>query len=414
MIGTPASAPAVLPWLLSGPPASAGPEPLTAHTARLGPEPAAGPHLIAALADGGLRGRGGARFPAWRKWEVVAQRSCGRAEVVVNGGEGEPASGKDHALMLLRPHLVLDGASLAARSVGATEVVVYVNRSFVEASASLRTAIGERRRAGDRTRFRLVEGPGGYVSGEETAVVRFLNGGEAKPAFTPPRPFESGVRGRPTLVQNVETLSLAALIARFGPSWFRSAGTAASPGPLLVTVGGAVARPGVYEIAHGAALAGVAAMAGGDAAAAPGVLLGGCFGRWVPGHQAAAVVLDDDALAHRGMGLGCGVVTVLHPAACGVAETAGLLEFMAGASSGQCGPCLYGLASVAATVRAVAGARGHRDDLWRLRHWSEQLEQGRGACKHPDGAVALLRSALVAFEGDFDHHVRHGSCGNRR
>lgn len=199
------------------------------HVASLGPCPQWGPEFIASLRESGLRGRGGARFPTWRKWEAVAQRARGRGVVLVNGAEGEPLSWKDRILMAGRPHLVLDGALAAAAAVGASEIVLYVNATFGDVLAALRSALAERPELRQRRApaVRLVEAPPRYIAGEETAAVNFVNGREAIPSFTPPRPFERGVGGRPTLVQNVETLALAALIARFGPQWFRSAGTPA-------------------------------------------------------------------------------------------------------------------------------------------------------------------------------------------
>ncbi|HKF76790.1 MAG TPA: NADH-ubiquinone oxidoreductase-F iron-sulfur binding region domain-containing protein [Candidatus Dormibacteraeota bacterium] len=417
MIATAAPALPTLPWLLAGPGPGAGPEPLTSHLARLGPRPRGGAGVMAAVGDSGLQGRGGARFPAGTKWRAVAARGRRRAVVLVNGAEGEPASAKDQVLMHLRPHLVLDGALLAAESVGAQEVVLYVGRAFAAAAESLRAALRERdlaRPAGRRSTpgpsVELVLAPDRYLAGEETAAVNLVNGGDARPTFTPPRPFERGIRGRPTLVQNVETLALVALIARFGPAWFRSQGTAATPGSMLVTLGGAVARPGVYEVPHGVALDQVVAMAGGSAPRAPAILIGGYFGSWVRASWAPSLRLDDEVMGRAGLSLGTGAVVVLPEQACGVAETARILRFLAGESAGQCGPCRHGLPAMADEVERLAGgwrSSGDGDRLWR---WTDQLAHGRGACKHPDGTAGLLRSALHTLAADFEVHARHGEC----
>jgi NADH:ubiquinone oxidoreductase subunit F (NADH-binding) len=362
-----------------------------------------------------LRGRGGATFPTWRKWEAVAGRAGGRAVVVVNGAEGEPASCKDRALMTARPHLVLDGAELAAQAVGATEIALYVNRAFADARSALEGALIERRRARlDPVPTRLALAPPRYVAGEESAAVRFMNGGEAKPAFTPPRPYQRGVKGRPTLVQNVETLALAALVGRFGAAWFRSQGTPGTPGPMLVTVSGAVTRPGVYEVPRGVPLASVVELAGGRPERAPALLLGGYFGSWIPGPQAASLPLDDQALSRLGIRLGCGVVFVLPEGACGLTETARILYYLAGESARQCGPCLHGLATLAQTMDGIASGRAGRDQRRELERWAGQLAHGRGACKHPDGAVGLLQSALAVFAPDLALHQRHGTCSGSR
>ncbi len=402
--------PAALPWLLGGPPVEIGPEPFEDHVRRLGPCPAGGTDLLSTLRSIGIRGRGGARFPAWRKWRAVRERSDGRAVVLANGAEGEPASWKDRVLMVMRPHLVLDGAELAADTVGATEVVLYVGRELTDARQALERAIAERggRRWG-RHRVRLVTAPPRYVAGEETAAVRFVDGGPARPTFRPPRPFERGVRGRPTLVQNVETLALVALLARFGPTWYRTVGTSSAPGPLLVTATGAVRRPGVYEVPHGISLGQVLAIAE-PAGPMAGILLGGYFGAWVTPARAESVVLDDEALAESGLGLGCGVVVALPEEACPLMETARILDFLAHESARQCGPCERGLPALAGVAYRLASGQGGADEVKLLQRWAGQLRGGRGACKHPDGAVALLTSALDAFPEHVRLHLRTGAC----
>jgi NADH:ubiquinone oxidoreductase subunit F (NADH-binding) len=410
---TVAAAPTALPWLLGGPPAAAGPEGFDDHLARLGGRPAGGAETIAELRAARLLGRGGASFPAWRKWEAVAGRARGRASVLVNGAEGEPLSWKDRALMASRPHLVLDGAALAAETVEAAEVVLYVNRRFPEAVSALEAALAERRHA-ERVAFRLVTAPPRYVSGEETAAVRFVNGGEARPTFTPPRPYQQGVRGAPTLVQNVETLGLAAMVARFGGAWLACAGSPGAPGPMLATVSGAVGRPAVYEVPQGASLAGVVELAGGRPDRTPAVLVGGYFGSWVPGWRLASVGLEAESLAAAGARLGCGAIFVLPEGACGLTETSRILSYLAGESARQCGPCHHGLATLALAFDDVATGRARRDGRRDLERWAAQLARGRGACKHPDGAVALLQNALAVFSEDLALHLRHGTCSGSR
>src|SRR4051794_24329787 len=195
--------------VLSGPAPDAGPERLIEHLARLGPIPLTARDLIPTLERSGLLGRGGAAFPVGRKWRTVAERGAGDARILVNGAEGEPLSAKDRAVMTLRPHLILDGAALAARAVGATEIVLYVGGIHAEARASLARALAER--AGKRelspVPVSLVDAPHAYVAGEESAAVHFVNAADARPTVTPPRPFQAGIDGRPTLVQNVESLA---------------------------------------------------------------------------------------------------------------------------------------------------------------------------------------------------------------
>ncbi len=235
--------------------------------------------IIAAVERSGLRGRGGAGFPTGRKFAAVAERYRRRPVVVANGAEGEPASAKDAFLLTRNPHLVLDGALLAATAVGASEVVVCIDRTQTSAQRAIRAAIAERCRTEPSAGIlRVAAIPHRYVAGEETALVHWLNGGEAKPTNTPPRPFEAGVDGRATLVDNIETLAHVAQIVRWGPEWFRENGTADEPGTVLVTVSGAVERPGVLEVPIGARLGSLVRSAGGSLPRAGAVLVGGYFG----------------------------------------------------------------------------------------------------------------------------------------
>jgi NADH:ubiquinone oxidoreductase subunit F (NADH-binding) len=363
-----------------------------------------------------LLGRGGAGFPVGRKWRSVAERSAGGGAVVLaNGAEGEPLSAKDRTLMALRPHLVLDGAELAADAVGADEIVVYVGQAHVDARRSIDRAVAERRaarssgRGADRPiEVRVVGAPDRYVSGEESAAVHFVNAGDARPTTTPPRPFEAGVHGRPTLVQNVESLASAALIGRFGDGWYREAGRGPTRGTGLVTVTG-TSRPGVREIELGTTVAEVAAGAGAQFTDVQAVLLGGYFGGWVRRDEAWSLALDPATVREAGRSFGCGVVSVLSHDVCGVRATARIADYMAGQSAAQCGPCVFGLRAIADATGRIAGGVAGADDLDRIERWAGQLA-GRGACRHPDGAVGLLKSALELFGDEFQLHQRARRC----
>ncbi len=397
--------------LLSGPDPRAGMETAAAHLSRLGPLPTAGLELIDVLDRSDLRGRGGAAFPVGRKWRSVAERRGSRPVVLVNGAEGEPLSRKDRVLMEARPHLVLDGAALAARATGAAEVVLYVGAEHAAAASAVRRALAERPEP-ERRRTRIALAPARYVSGEETAAVHFLNEGVALPTSLPPRPYERGVDGRPTLVQNVESLAHAAMIARHGDRWFRELGRGEAAGTALLTLSGAVGAPGVLEVAQGSTVGEAVTAAGGLGAPARAVLLGGYFGGWVAAEQAWGLPLDTPTLRDRGHSLGCGVVAVLPEHRCGVVETARIMAYLAEQSARQCGPCVFGLRAVAAAVHRLAVTGAEPDDLERLRRWTGELS-GRGACHHPDGAAGFLLSALRVFEEDFIHHHRRGGCSVR-
>jgi NADH:ubiquinone oxidoreductase subunit F (NADH-binding) len=380
------------------------------HVDRYGRIPSTrGDELVELVGESGLRGRGGAAFPAATKLAAVRE-GRGRPVVVANGAEGEPPSGKDKVLLAYAPHLVLDGAALAARAVGAKSVVVAVGDVVLP---QVRHALAERRAAGaDRgLTLQVVAVPDRFVAGEETALVRFLNSGPALPTFTPPRPFERGVGGAPTLVQNVETLAHIALIARFGVDWFRSAGTPDEPGTALVTLSGAIRRPGVYEIELGQTLEQLIDDAGGPAVGLQAFLLGGFYGTWLSGRDAAAARLSDGDLSRYGAALGARAIVALPATACGVAETAKVARYLADESAGQCGPCVHGLASLADGLeQLVRGGRQNDHGLMRRRL---ATIAGRGACSHPDGAVKLVSSAYDVFATEFERHLQGHRCSAR-
>lgn len=394
--------------LLSGPPAQVAAEPLVDHLGRLGPTPPGGAPLLVELERSGLRGRGGAAFPAAVKWRAVIAARSRRKVVLVNGAEGEPRSTKDRLLMSIRPHLVLDGAVLAARTVAADQVVLYVGAEHRNARRALEDALRERG-SRDGIDVRLVIAPPRYVAGEESAAVHCINDGVALPTAVPPRPFESGVDGLPTLVQNVETLAHTALIARFGSQWFRDCGTPNAPGTTLLTLSGAVERPGVVEVRNGTRLGDVLGDAGAVAAQTRAVLVGGYFGGWIDVDAAPTLAVDSVALRAAGQSLGCGVVSVLPTTQCGVVETARIIGFLADQSARQCGPCVFGLRALAGCWDRVARGTVTPEDLVRIGRWTDELA-GRGACRHPDGAANLARSALQVFAQEFLLHVEQRRC----
>ncbi len=310
--------PRLLPRLL----ATAGGAGLDAHLLRWGGQPRGGLYLIDEVDRAGLRGRGGAAFPTARKLRTVAsaksrfplgdavrslagdgprsgQNPAGQRVVVANGTECEPASSKDKALLVHAPHLVLDGIGLAAETVGAEEAILCLARTARPAIASVRTALHERARSGaPRVPIRVEITPNRFVAGEESALVHWLNGAEAKPTFVPPRPFERGVGGKPTLVNNVETLAHLALIARFGGEWYRGLGTAEEPGTALITVSGAVDRPGIFEVPFGVAFSEVLRIAS-HRSDAQAVLIGGYSGCWFDLPTASTLTLDTTSLSPR-------------------------------------------------------------------------------------------------------------------
>jgi NADH:ubiquinone oxidoreductase subunit F (NADH-binding) len=359
--------------------------------------------LVPMLGEAGLTGRGGAGFPTARKIASVT----GRKPVVVgNGAEGEPLSRKDAVLVTRAPHLVLDGLHVAAEAVGADKVYLYVPKSLIPV---VRFAIDERSAAGvNERRVGVVEAPDGFVAGEESAVTRRIEGGRALPRDHTVTTSVAGVDGRPTLVNNVETLAHVALIARYGPQWFRSAGDTTEPGTMLITLSDNTFRHHVLELPTGTPLTDALAQGVVDPPSVRAVLIGGYHGTWIPAAAVPEVRLSRTGLARWGASPGAGVVHVLPTDECGLARTADIIAYLDQQGARQCGPCRNGLPVLTRLFDELAYGRGAEDTLDDL-HRMLGLVDGRGACRHPDGTVRLARSALQAFAGDVALH-RVGRC----
>jgi NADH:ubiquinone oxidoreductase subunit F (NADH-binding) len=395
--------PSALPRLLAGLDQSGATMTRAEHERIHGPMPHPSPaELIEAVERSGLRGRGGADFPTARKLQSVLQRRGGTV-LVVNGSETEPASAKDRLLLSRLPHLVLDGAVLVASAIGAREVIIRVGDNALGSLRAFEGAVSVR--SDDGVAMHLAPGPEGYVTGEESAVIHYLNGGAAVPTFVPPRPFERGYRGRPTLVQNPETLAQVALVARYGDRWYRELGTDADPGSALVTISGAVAAPGVYELAFGTPMIDLLAAAGGSTEPLRALLVGGYFGTWVDSSRAFRLRLAREDLGSVGCSLGSGVLIALGESSCGLHESARVISYLADQSAGQCGPCVFGLRAIADAVGGLAdGVAGERERD-RVLRWAAEV-RGRGACHHPDGAARFVESAMSVFASELESHRR--------
>jgi NADH:ubiquinone oxidoreductase subunit F (NADH-binding) len=378
---------------------------LAAHVERFGARPsargaAASDALLDALEEVRLTGRGGGHFPVDAKWRA-ARAGALDGVVVANGAEGEPASAKDAALLQLRPHLVLDGLALAAEVVGATDCVVWLHAGDTATARAVSHAVAERRAAGlGDLPVRIAFGPDHYLTGESSAVVRGLSGGPALPLLARVPAAVRGVGGRPTVVQNVESLAMAALVARWG--------AAVDADQTLVTLVGPRHRV-VLPLTEELTFTDLLAMVGWSGGLPAAVLVGGYGGAWLPWPQVADMRVSHRELRAAGASLGAGVVAPLVPPACGVHETARLLSYLAASSARQCGPCLFGLPALAAIATSLAAGRASRADLRQLDRFAAEVA-GRGACHHPDGAVRLLRSAVATFADDLARHRAGTPC----
>ncbi len=383
------------------------------HLSRWGPLPQwKDSSFLDELDRSGLRGRGGAWFPVGTKWRSVRRPGSRNPVVVANGAEGEPASGKDWVLLTQLPHLVLDGAVMAAISIGASQVLVHVPSGAVPA---MTRAIEERElRKLDPCAIGISVSPARFLAGQETVVVSAIVGRTpALPTFVGLRSIrEQGIGGRPTLVQNVESLAHAALIARFGAEWFRQIGDPGSPGTALLTVTGRWAGPRIVEAALGMRLGETVLLDGGDARSFQGVLLGGYGGGWLTSAEAIALPLTEEAARLQGTSIGCGVVALLPSDACPLSEVSRVVRYLEREGAGQCGPCVNGLAALAHSLELLAfrpaSLRGGLPNISMLC----ELVEGRGACRHPDGAARFVRSALRVFADHAAAHLSRGPCAH--
>ncbi len=339
----------------------------------------------------GLTGRGGAGFPTAVKLRAVAGH---RPVVVGNALEGEPLSGKDAVLLDRSAGLVLDGLTLVGTALGARRMLLAtgpeVDPSGLEPAARARG-------------IEVHRVSGGFVAGQESALVSRLSGGPGLPRDPLVRVTTRGVDGKPTLVSNVETLAQLALAARYGADWFRSAGTAEDPGTSLFTITGSVRRPGVVEAPRGSRLVDVLVRA--EPVDPVAVLVGGYHGAWV---TRLDVPLTRSALAPYSAAVGAGVLHVLGAGTCPLRATADIVGYLAAEGAGQCGPCVNGLPRMATALsRLAAGVRDPRlpRELERL----VPLVAGRGACAHPDGTARLVASTLRTFAAHVDAHL-DGRC----
>ncbi len=388
------------------------------HLARYGPRPVttgpAGERLLRTIEQAQLTGRGGAHFPVAAKWRAALGAGAGGL-VVANGAEGEPASAKDTALLQHRPHLVIDGLICAAEAIGAGRAVVWLHEGAVDTHRIVAQALAERRTVGfGEPEIRIVTGPDRYLTGEASAVVRALDGGPALPAFTRQPAAVRGVHGLPTVVQNVETLARVALLARAG---------ADGPMPgVLVTVHGESLDGSqiltVRELAPSRTVADAVVGQWGPRSSLPqAVLIGGYGGSWQRWDEVAAVPIGRldgrRSIAAAGQplpSLGAGVLIALPADACGIVETAAVIDYLAGSSARQCGPCRFGTRALADGWRRIAGSRARRGDHPTLLRTVGEVA-GRGACRLPDAAVGLTRTALRVFADDLDRHLSGSGCG---
>jgi NADH:ubiquinone oxidoreductase subunit F (NADH-binding) len=386
------------------------------HVATHGPLPLPGDRrqsgawaqdLVEQVGLAGLTGRGGGGFPTAIKLGGAVEGRH-RTTVVIDLMEGEPAAQKDSVLAAYAPHLILDGAEVLATALSAKEVKIAVAADNPNAIASLEAALAERGQPRGRgLDISVGSPPGRYVAGEESALVAWLDGGDARPTYRPSKPAVLTIGRRRAYVENAETAAALALIARHGGATFAAQGRERTGGTALVTVSGSVATPGVHEVAVGTPLGDIIALSQ-PKGTPTGILLGGYGGTFV-GPEALVAPWSADGLRPMGGAPGAGVIIVFTEASCGVTEISRIADWMARESAGQCGPCAFGLPALADDLAQVAQGRNKGRIDVRL-HAHLDVIDGRGACAHPDGVVRMVRSGLSVFRKDVAAHLEGRRC----
>ena len=370
-------------------------------------------NILEEVTESGLRGRGGAGFPVGKKWSIAAQTGSDTRYVVCNAGEDEPGSFKDRVLLEYRPHLVLEGVILAARAISAERAYLYINETYDDCLSQMETAIGEASAAGyiNGITITVHPAPTVYVAGEDSAVLEVLEGKAPKPRQKPPYPATAGLFGKPTVVNNVETLANIPLIARKGALWFRSYGTAECPGTMIFCLGDEMNCPGAYELPFGTPIRQLYENAGG------GLKSGKTLKAILPGGPSCAflspdqldVPLDPESLKRSGSTLGCGVMRFYEEGTCMVEETLRLAQFFGRECCGQCPACRMETTMLSAILERIQQGKG---DAALFDQFQKVIDfnRGKGYCAliHMPGPPIL--SALRLFRDEFDHHLRYGCC----
>lgn len=378
--------------------------------------------VIAEIQKAGLRGRGGAGYPAWKKWEMVAKSNHATRYLCANAGEHEPGTFKDRHLIQKNPHLLIEGALIAAYAIGAREAYLYVNGSFHEETEIIKKAMVEAKEEsywGEHIfgkdvsiDLKFSPGTGSYVAGEETGMLEVIEGREARPRQKPPYyPSYMGLYNKPTVVNNAETLANVPLIIRNGADWYRGIGTGESCGTVLFSLSGDVNRPGVYELPLGTPLRTLIEKFGcgvKDGRSIKAVLPGGPSNGLVT-EQNLDVRLDFESLKAIGSGIGSGGVIVYSDQACMVRTMLEFERFFARESCGQCPPCQLGTQNLATILQRFEDGQGTLDDLAYIAQLCG-IVKGRGYCYLVTGAAILLESSMKHFRHEYELHIHQKGC----
>ncbi|MGC8733005.1 MAG: NADH-quinone oxidoreductase subunit NuoF, partial [Halothiobacillaceae bacterium] len=376
--------------------------------------------IIEELKASNLRGRGGAGFPTGLKWSFMPRNAPGQKYIVCNSDESEPGTAKDRQILLNNPHALVEGMAIAGYTIGATVGYNYMRGEFGDLPFQrFEQALKEAYAAGLLGKNILGSGidmdiygtlgAGAYICGEETALLESLEGKKGQPRFKPPFPANFGLYGRPTTINNTETLSSVPAIMRNGGKWFADLGVPNSGGVKLFSVSGHVNNPGVFEIPMGTPFAKLLEMAGGvcHGRKLKAVIPGGSSVPVVPGEVMMQVNMDYDSIAKAGTFLGSGGVIVMDDSTCMVKALRRISRFYYSESCGQCTPCREGTGWLYRMLTRIVEGKGTREDLNRLDDVASKIE-GRTICALGDAAAMPVRSFLKYFRHEFEYYIEHG------
>jgi NADH-quinone oxidoreductase subunit F len=377
--------------------------------------------VIKEVSNAGLRGRGGAAFPTGKKWSLTRECAEQPRYLVMNGGEDEPGSKKDRVLMENLPHLVIEGVILAAYATGASKAYLYINENYETAINSITDALAEAKQAGYwgenvlgsnfSLDIEITPAPHNYVAGEDTAALEVIEGKKAWPRQKPPFPVAVGLFGKPTAVNNVETLANAPPILLHGADWYRGFGTAESSGTMIFSLNDDVNRPGVYELPFGTPLRYLIEECGG------GMKGGRKIKAIMPAAPSSAFLaadkidtpLDHSSMREAGSALGCGVVRLVPEGSCIVEEVLKISEFFTAESCGQCPACRMETNTLTSLLKKVLQGQGGQPIL---EQFGKVLafNKGKGFCNLIAMPGPPIESALKLFPEDFRTHLATGKC----
>ena len=376
--------------------------------------------IIAEVKKSCLRGRGGAAFSTGAKWSFMP-RSGGDQYIICNSDEGEPGTFKDRDLLACNPHAVIEGMAIAAYAIGANRGYNYIHGEIFELYQRFEEALDEARTAGligqnvlgsnFNIEIHAHHGYGAYVCGEETALLESIEGKKGQPRFKPPFPANYGLYGRPTIINNTETLAAIPVLLKMGAEAFLQVGKPDAGGSKIFSLSGHVSRPGNYEVPMGTPFAELLAMAGGvrGGRKLKAVIPGGASAPVVPGEVMLATNLDYAGVAQASSMLGSGAIIVMDETVCMVAVLERLARFFHEESCGQCTPCREGTDWLYKIIHRIENGAGRSQDIELLEDLTANIS-GRTICAFGEAASQPVQSFLKHFRSEFEYHIEHKTC----